>query len=1857
MADGPRAPIVFRVSGVNVGSGGGTRGGTAEPEPFGEYETKHSIAVTASRGDPTIDASAVPGEDIVMLEIGGGPKLYLHPETARDLMNAQGQPQGRGGAASDAGDGVAVPVQLNWPAVEMGAAANRSSRGLGGVLLKAFKVLTGIGKDPIAEFAVSQIVAKADGQVDEGIYPLSSGPLPTQLKGSVAKLTEIPATSKPVLVLVHGTFSDTVGTFGKLWTEQSGIVNQLFVEHPGGVFGLDHRTLAVSPIANALSLAKSLPANTRVRLLTHSRGGLVAEVFARVCAEPDAAVQKFKSVLATAQSTWEKDTFDLRQKAFDTQLQELTALAAEVKARNLAVERMVRVACPVRGTLLASKRLDAYISVLKWALELAHIPIAPELIGLIGAIAQRKADPAELPGLEAQMPDSVMVQWLHAIETPLPGDLRVIAGDMQGDSVISWLKTLVADSFYWTDHDLVVQTRSMYGGAPRANNSLFVFDQGASVSHFNYFKNERTAKAVLAGLTQNKPVDFSVIGPMSWAGQSSDGVRGGASKAPDKPLVFVIPGIVGTNLKVGTNRIWLGLHILNGFEKLVYPDAVVEPDGPIESTYDSLVRFLQSTHEVVEFGFDWRKPIEEEAKRLAAAVTGALDDRVDSKRPVRIVAHSMGGVLTRVMELEQPDVWKRMLDHPDARILMLGTPNGGSWAPMQVLSGDDRFGNMLAMVGAPFHSYDARQIIAGFPGLLQLQAGVDDPARLGSAQVWADLAAADLDAFRRESLWHRLPLQLQDRRWGLPSTSTLGKAAALRVRLDAQLARAPEIFGAKVVHVLGHADLTPVGYDEPTNTYLNVRDDGDGRVSRESATLPGVKMWSVNADHGSLPNVPSAFDGYLELLVQGDTKRLTSVTAPTVGRGATSPPPALERTRPARSLNGGPPVMLPADALRSRDEQGAPGVETRPALKVKVVHGDLSFVGEPLLLGHYRSLRMTGTESVMNRLIGGTMQTSLSLGHYPLEPGSSQVFENIVPHPFRGLPRPQAVIVVGLGDEGALQPSELVETVKHGVLAWAQRAAEGHKHGAQAFELAATLIGSGGIGISAGEAAQCIVRAVCEANVLLSRGDGNAQWPLAGSLSLIELYLDRATEAWSALHELDVATPGLVTLEPYLQPSTGALRRTPGSGYRGADYDLISTVTEERPDGPRISYSIDTKRARTEVRAKPIQLKLIRHMVQSASNEFNNDPDLGRALFRLVVPQEIVPFFSGSSAMVMELDKGTAGIPWELLDTMDGDPSADPWAIRTKLLRKLRVTDPQTHFPDANADADVLVIGEPSCAPKAYPRLPGARAEAMDVAARLKQRLDPLNGGVVKPVIRGAGADGGPDAQSVITALLSRPWRIIHIAGHGEAPDAARVDACGKPVASSTRGVVLSNDLYLGPDEIRSMPAIPELVFVNCCYLAARDANETLAYDRSSFAAGVAQSLIEAGVRCVIAAGWAVDDAAAREFANTFYASLLDGERFIDAVTSARVASRRLGSNTWAAYQCYGDPDWTFNRKVNDAQHPRSSSNDELATITSQTALKLTLEMVAVTAATNLDAYSGLADKLTELERRYWSQYGSKGEIAEGFGLAWNELGDRARALPFLVAAVAAADGSASIKAAEQMSNAQVRLAWDRVLAAKRLVDTADATTRPGLEQQLHDVVTRGVTEIRAAIGLLDQLAGYKSTLERESLRASAYKRLAMIHRVDQDAGSEKEAMGNAEKYYAEAFKSGDADKFYPGLNCIGVRLANGGLLDRDTLAAVRKNLDETARTDPNFWTVVGDAELRLYEALSSDTLAGDVCKKLIDAYKILYDRVQSRRRWDSVYDNAYFILERYRDVTPPSDSSVAAAEILRTIEAFVSGK
>ena len=1577
MATATAQPIVFIVPG-QAQPAAATRGAAPAALPAGLLHgvVKQSVRVGARRGEGhDVRVTAVPGEDVVVLQIANGPALTLHPETARDLMLAQQseikRSRSRGGADQPGPNEVTVPAQLQWRGLEQSAAVRGKTRGfLGDVLLSAVQVITGAAKGGAADFVAAKAVQHVDDQVTAGLYALSSESLPP-LKGKGTPLKQAPAApdGAPLLVFVHGTFSTTSSSFAKLWSLHPQHVRSLFAKYANRVYALEHPTLGVSPISNALTLVQALPKGARLHLVTHSRGGLVAEVLARVCANPKLGSD---------------DIAFFKGAEYKTQRDALTTLADEVRSRDIQVERIVRVACPARGTLLASKRLDAYLSVFKWTLELAGIPVAPALLEFLAEVAQRRADVELIPGLAAQIPNSPLIRWLHAVDEAIPGELRVVAGDIEGDSVTSWLKTLMADAFYWSDNDLVVQTSSMYGGAPRAAGASFVLDQGGKVSHFNYFSNERTAEAVVNALTQDTPTGFRVIGPLSWAGESSTGLRGlrrGADDgkpASEKPAVFLLPGILGSNLKVGKKRIWLGWRLINGLKKLDYtgrPDGV-EPDGPVGMSYDDLAEFLSKTHEVIEFAFDWRRPLEEEARRLAAAVEAALDARAASGKPVRLIAHSMGGVLARTMQLERPAVWQRMMAHPDARLLMLGTPNAGSWAPMQVLSGDDTFGNLLVTFGAPFQDRSARALMARMPGFIQLQAALlDDKLALNQHAAWRTLADEDLKRVREASWWHRDEMQIGEYEWGVPPQEVLDRAVDLRKRLDAQITADLPTFKDKLKLVVGQARFTPDGYEigDEGLVYLNAAGNGDGRVTLPSALLPGVRTWQLDCEHGSLADDKSAFDAYLELLDSGTTRRLAPLAETSGTRGAAAPAVAHVRSRPSRTRAIGPPPNNARQLLTLDSQQPSERADARgAALKITVINGDLSFIRQPLLIGHYRSLRLSGTEYVVNKLVGGAMENSLKVGLYPVPPGTHQVFVNTHADPNNPWqpPRPRAVIVVGLGEEGKLGPTDLVHSVRQATIAWAQQTAETSADAPALISIAATLIGSGGAGINVGQSAQLVAQGVREADDRLRESNesearereagGNPpparRWPRIGHLYFIELYLDRATEAWRALQVQNTATPGRYSVDSIVRSGAGALRRPLDASYRGADYDFITAVTQAgMHDDAMIAYALDTKRARTEVRAQKAQGPLLRELVRSASNDQNSDRRIGRTLFQLLVPVEMEPFLGGTTDMVIELDSGTAGIPWELLDTDTGaGGDRRPWAIRAKLLRKLRTADFRHQVVDADTDASVLIVGEPACDSQKYPRLAGARDEAKAVAARLKE-AGGLNAQQMKELISpDDSAQFGADALTVINALMERDWRIVHIAGHGEPPEMLGPVPTkpGDPPQQliNPRGVVLSGESFLGPREIHNMRVVPELVFVNCCHLAARQADEVLgvAYDRPRFAATVAEELINIGVRCVVAAGWAVEDGPAMTFATTFYASLLRGQRFLDAVAEARAAAYAEGGNTWAAYQCYGDPDWVFRRAASDAQQPVASLGDEFSAVASPVALALALESLAI---------------------------------------------------------------------------------------------------------------------------------------------------------------------------------------------------------------------------------------------------------------------------------------------------------------------
>ncbi|NUR16479.1 MAG: hypothetical protein HOQ13_09220, partial [Dermatophilaceae bacterium] len=140
----------------------------------------------------------------------------------------------------------------------------------------------------VLRFAVPAVLEKVvdhlESNVRTGLVHVTGGPLdawkPVGSIGEVGLPTDHPVR---VLLLVHGTFSSTVGAFGALAVTPGaeGFVDTLVAAYDA-VLGFDHRTLSVDPERNArelLDLLEPFGGELVIDVITHSRGGLVTRSF------------------------------------------------------------------------------------------------------------------------------------------------------------------------------------------------------------------------------------------------------------------------------------------------------------------------------------------------------------------------------------------------------------------------------------------------------------------------------------------------------------------------------------------------------------------------------------------------------------------------------------------------------------------------------------------------------------------------------------------------------------------------------------------------------------------------------------------------------------------------------------------------------------------------------------------------------------------------------------------------------------------------------------------------------------------------------------------------------------------------------------------------------------------------------------------------------------------------------------------------------------------------------------------------------------------------------------------------------------------------------------------------------------------------------------------------------------------------------------------------------------------------------------------------------------------------------------------------------------------------------------------
>jgi len=311
--------------------------------------------------------------------------------------------------------------------------------------------------------------------------------------------------------------------------------------------------------------------------------------------------------------------------------------------------------------------------------------------------------------------------------------------------------------------------------------------------------------------------------------------------------VIVVPGIMGSQLGVVRDAplpndiIWVDpIDIQVGrLATLRLPGTGGPAGAPVVSLGVVLYSYLRLKLQLRAAGFavsfhdyDWRLGIDELGHAFAERL------RHEPAKRLAIVAHSMGGLVSRAAAVL-----------PGAerveRVVLLGSPNFGSFAPIQVLRGTYAVVRKIARLASQSSAeHLAGEVFNTFPSLYHML-----PAAAGGNG--ADLFDA--------SEW--------------PGTGPQPKAELLQQarHVQSMLAQPDSRFAAIVG--IGQETVTSVRRLADDFVYTITR-HGDGTVPAISAALPGATTHYAPVAHSDLTRDRVVAAAVVDLLHKGSTRRL-----------------------------------------------------------------------------------------------------------------------------------------------------------------------------------------------------------------------------------------------------------------------------------------------------------------------------------------------------------------------------------------------------------------------------------------------------------------------------------------------------------------------------------------------------------------------------------------------------------------------------------------------------------------------------------------------------------------------------------------------------------------------------------------------------------------------------------------------------------------------------------------------------------------------------------------------------------------------------------------------------------------------
>ena len=930
--------------------------------------------------------------------------------------------------------------------------------------------------------------------------------------------------------------------------------------------------------------------------------------------------------------------------------------------------------------------------------------------------------------------------------------------------------------------------------------------------------------------------------------------------------ILILPGILGSMLARmkgnRADRLWIDfIDIAFGrMTQLVLPDTgkIIRATDAHPGTYLKLKLWLRGEGFAADdHPFDWRQSIPDLGAQLARRIAQ------DPAQEIWLVAHSMGGLVARAALAHGAPKVKRLI--------MLGTPNYGSFAPVMVFRGIYRFLKIISLLDLPNSASKlAGTIFNTFPGLTEMM-----PRR---------------EKFNAVNLY-------DIRAW--PRKGPRASEALLRNTPQAQ-ARVKVPPPEKAVMIAGVDQKTFTGMRLERDEFVfEQTQNGDGTVPLDFAILPGVETYFVREGHGELPKNRRIWQAVKELIHGQRPSLLETRWSPSraaVRLVRESEVAASEQAAPI-SLGGelravdlrnfidefaaGPKPALAITPTTVMAEAADPPFESiviarrhQRRVEIRLAHGSLTQLkSRAYVVGLFQGVQPAGATLAIDAAMNGAVTEFTQ--RRMMSNGVGEIF--LLPAGRNDL-RADFVVFAGLGAFDRFDV-QVVETV-------AENLARSAAH-TDLEEFATVLFGANsGIELEAGVRSYLrgFLRGLLDADrahnfrgiTVCEIDDARYQalkWVLY-RLSSTPLFEDVEL----TLDEIDLP-PAAVTAAPTIARAATL----------GAVPTIYLQVRSEKLPRKRWRFcsSVLTSGAKATVISGEIETAdaaLSEHLQSIERDSFSHTalPKFGSALADLVLPTDVISALKGSPGqhLVVVHDADASRIPWETLHFDGRAPALDRGISRRYIAANMSVAkwlEQRRQSPELN----LLLVVNPT--------------EDLDGAEKEGARIEKLCAQM--PAVKLKKFHGADATRAaLLQEFRSGNYDVLHYAGH----------AFFDPVHPPRSGVLCSDATLSGAD-LAGLSALPSLVFFNACESGRvrkpRTASKEEEIGRS---VGLAEAFLRGGVANYLGTYWPVGDAAADIFANAFYSAVLGGAWLGEAVQNARREVNKRKSADWADYLQYG---------------------------------------------------------------------------------------------------------------------------------------------------------------------------------------------------------------------------------------------------------------------------------------------------------------------------------------------------------------